>query len=105
MRLIILEICGGIALLVFVAMLAAIARHRVHGSSQTNRPPALAEYLWATIPWLMIISSAMPAVRQVIASACEPCDAAPVTSAVGRASHVLLSKTTVVIDEQEREQR
>ena len=26
-------------------------------SSQTNRPPALAEYLWATIPWLMIISS------------------------------------------------
>lgn len=105
MRLIILEICGGIAVLLFLAMLAAIARHRLHGSSQRNRASALAEYLWATIPWLMLISSAIPAVRQIAASACEPCNAAPVTGAVGRASRAFLSKTAVVIDEQEREQR
>lgn len=105
MRLIILQICGGIAILIFLAMLAAIARHRLHAPSERNRPPALTEYLWASIPWLMIISSAIPAVRQIAASACERCDAAPVTKAVERAPHALLSKTTVVIDEQEREQR
>ena len=105
MRLIVLKICGGIAVLTFLTMLTAIARHRVHGSSQKNRPSALAEYLWATLPWLMIISSAIPAVRQIAASACEPSDAAPVAGVLGRASHALLSKMTVVIDEQEREQR
>jgi heme/copper-type cytochrome/quinol oxidase subunit 2 len=105
MRLIVLEICGGIALLVFVVMLAAIARHRLQGRSQTYQGNALAEYLWATIPWLMIISSAIPAARQIVASAREPFAAAPVAGVLGPASHAWLSKAAVVIDEQERKQR
>lgn len=105
MRLIGLTICGGIALLVFLAMLAAIARHRRLGQPQTSRGNALAEYLWATIPWLMIIACAMPAARQVVASAREPFAATPVADVLRPATHTWLSKRAVVIDEQEREQR
>jgi heme/copper-type cytochrome/quinol oxidase subunit 2 len=104
MRLIVLEFCGAIAVLVFLAMLAAIARHRRQCGSQTEQPGALTEYLWATIPWLMIISCAIPAVH-LVASACESCDVAAVTSNLGPASQAFLSKTAVVIDEQKREQR
>jgi heme/copper-type cytochrome/quinol oxidase subunit 2 len=88
MRLIVLTICGSVAVLVFLAMLAAIARYRkqsLSGTSQTNRFAALAEYLWAMIPWLMMVSCAIPAVRQVIASAREPFEAAPVAAVLGAA--------------------
>jgi len=98
MRLIVLTICGGVAILVFLAMLAAIARYRkqsLSGTSPTNRFAAFAEYLWAMIPWLMMVSCAIPAARQVIASAREPFEAVPVAAA---------SKAAVVIDQQEREQ-
>ena len=67
-----LKICGSIALLVFLMMLATIARHRVPGRSQERRSAAVAYYLWATIPWLMILSCAIPAVWQITASAFEP---------------------------------
>jgi len=72
MKLVALELCGSIALLVFLMMLATIARHRVLGRSQERRSAALAEYLWAAIPWLMILSCAIPVVRQITASAFEP---------------------------------
>jgi len=93
MRLVALKICGSIALLVFLMMLATIARHRVLGRSQGRRSAALADYLWATIPWLMILSCAIPAVRQITASPSEPLER----------THAILSKTTEVIDEQQRE--
>ena len=105
MRLIVLQILGGIAALVYLAMLAAIARHRLQSDPQTTRSPALAEYLWATIPWLMIISAAIPAVRQIGASACQSCAAPPVAAVLAPESHAFLSKTAVVIDKQQREQR
>jgi len=104
MRLVVLQFCGAIAVLVFLAMLAAIARHRGQCGSQSDQPGALTEYLWATIPWLMIISCAIPAV-DLVATACESCDVAASSSNLRPASQVFLSKTAVVIDEQKREQR
>lgn len=105
MRLMILEICMAIAALVFLAMLAATVRHHQQGSSRIKRPPLLAEYLWATIPWLMIIACAMPAAWKVVASARAQPDAAPVAAVLAPASQAFLSKPAVVIDQQEREQR
>ncbi len=100
MRLIALQICGGIALLVFLAMLGAIARHRLRNGPLTKRSPALAEYLWAIIPWLMIIAGALPAVRQIVAGACQSCEASTVTDVHAPAAHAFLSKTAVVIEKQ-----
>ena len=94
MRLMALTICGSIALLVFLAMLATIARHRARHHSCDRPSAAFADYLWATIPWLMILSCAIPAVRQITASAREPLHAPP----------VILSKVTEVIEEQQREE-
>ena len=94
MRLIALTICGSIALLVLLAMLATIARHRAQHHSRERRSAALAEYLWAIIPWLMILSCAIPAARQIVASAREPL----------HAGSGVLSKATEVIDEQQREE-
>ena len=94
MRLVALKICGSIALLVFLAMLATIARHRARHHSRERRSAALAEYLWVIIPWLMILSCAIPAARQIVASAREPLHAAA----------AILSEPTEVIDDQEREE-
>ena len=94
MRLIALTICGSIALLVFLMMLVTIARHRARHHSRERRSAALAEYLWAIIPWLMIFSCAIPAARQIVASAHEPLQAAA----------GIFSKSTEVIEEQQREE-
>jgi heme/copper-type cytochrome/quinol oxidase subunit 2 len=66
-KLIILGVCGAIAAITFVTMLLSIARHR----AQRSMPPAggaLAEYVWATVPWLMVSACVTPAVRLVIAA-------------------------------------
>jgi heme/copper-type cytochrome/quinol oxidase subunit 2 len=57
-----------IAVLVFVSMLHAIARHRAAGGADESwRTSALSEYLWATVPWLMMGACAFPAVRRILA--------------------------------------
>jgi heme/copper-type cytochrome/quinol oxidase subunit 2 len=67
MRLIVLDICIGIAGLVFLTSLGAIARHRLRQRAEgAQHGAALTEYLWALIPWLMVIASALPAVRLIM---------------------------------------
>ena len=66
MKLIILGVCGLIAVLVFLTMLTTVALHR------TRRPgaagTALVECLWTTIPCLVVITAALPAVRLIVAA-------------------------------------
>lgn len=68
LRLIALKVCGVIAVLVLVVMFGAIVRHRAlwrpHGAHHTT---ALAEYVWATIPWLIVAATVLPAVRLIVA--------------------------------------
>jgi heme/copper-type cytochrome/quinol oxidase subunit 2 len=67
-RLILLEVCAGITALVFLVMLTGIARHRAQRRSEgTNNVPAMSEYLWAVIPWVMLTACALPAVRLIVA--------------------------------------
>jgi len=67
-RLIAVLTCGSIALLVFLAMLGAIARHRARLCiNRAYGATAVAEYVWAAIPWLMIVACAVPAVRLLVA--------------------------------------
>ena len=66
-KLVILGVCGVIAVLVFLTMLTTVALHR------TQRPcgagtTALVECLWATIPCLIVIMAALPAVRLIVAA-------------------------------------
>ena len=66
MRLIILEVCAGITALLFLVMLAQIARHRAQRRSEgANNVAAMSEYLWAVIPWVMLTACALPAVRLI----------------------------------------
>ena len=68
MRLIALEACGGVAALVFLTMLVATALHRsARGSEGTYQCAALAEYLWAVVPWLMMAACVLPAARRFVA--------------------------------------
>ena len=67
MKLIILGACGVIAVIVFLTILTTVALHR------TQRPcaagtTALVECLWATIPCLIVITAALPAVRLIVAA-------------------------------------
>jgi heme/copper-type cytochrome/quinol oxidase subunit 2 len=66
-NLIILGVCGFIAVLVFLTILTTLALHR------TQRPRAagtnaLVECLWATISCLIVITAALPAVRLIVAA-------------------------------------
>jgi heme/copper-type cytochrome/quinol oxidase subunit 2 len=65
-RLILLEFCVGITALVFLVMLAAIARHRAQRRSEgANNATAMSEYLWAVVPWVILTACALPAVRLI----------------------------------------
>jgi heme/copper-type cytochrome/quinol oxidase subunit 2 len=65
-RLIILEFCAGITALVFLVMLAEIARHRAQRRSEgSNNATAMSEYLWAVVPWVILTACALPAVRVI----------------------------------------
>jgi heme/copper-type cytochrome/quinol oxidase subunit 2 len=67
-RVIALLVCGSIALLVFLTMLRAIACHRARlYPNRAYGATAIAEYVWAAIPWLMIVACALPAVRLIVA--------------------------------------
>jgi heme/copper-type cytochrome/quinol oxidase subunit 2 len=66
-RLILLEVCAGITALLFLLMLAAIARHRAQLRSEgANNIAAMSEYLWAVVPWVMLAACALPAVRLIV---------------------------------------
>jgi heme/copper-type cytochrome/quinol oxidase subunit 2 len=69
MQFIALKVFGVIAVLVLVFMFSAIARHRAqprpHGPHYTA---ALAEYVWAAVPWLILVGGALPAVRMIVAA-------------------------------------
>jgi heme/copper-type cytochrome/quinol oxidase subunit 2 len=66
-RLILLEMCAGITALLFLVMLAGIARHRARRRTEgANDVAALSEYLWAVVPWVMLTACALPAVRLIV---------------------------------------
>jgi heme/copper-type cytochrome/quinol oxidase subunit 2 len=66
-RLILLEVCAGIAALLFLVMLAEIARHRAQRRSEgANSATAMSEYLWAVVPWVILTACALPAVRLIV---------------------------------------
>lgn len=68
MRVITLEVCAGVAALVFVTMLIATALHRYkRGAEGTLQCAALVEYLWLVVPWLMMAACVFPAVRRIVA--------------------------------------
>ena len=67
MRIILLEFCAGITGLLFLVMLAQIARHRAQRRSEgANNVAAMSEYLWALVPWVIFTACALPAVRLII---------------------------------------
>jgi heme/copper-type cytochrome/quinol oxidase subunit 2 len=66
MRLILLEFCVAITALLFLVMLAGVARHRGQRRSEgTNNGTAISEYLWAVVPWVILTACALPAVRLI----------------------------------------
>jgi heme/copper-type cytochrome/quinol oxidase subunit 2 len=68
-RLIVLEVCIGMAALVFVLAMLAMARDRARRRAAGERPGvALIEYAWATTPWIMVAAAALPAVKMVMAA-------------------------------------
>jgi heme/copper-type cytochrome/quinol oxidase subunit 2 len=65
-RLILLKVCAGITALLFLIMLAGIARHRAQRRSEgASNVAAMSEYLWAVVPWAMLAACAFPAVRLI----------------------------------------
>ena len=71
MRIIALEVLATIAALTFLGALVAIAVHRsAHGPQDPDpwRSSALAEYLWAMVPWLIVAACVLPSVRRIVAS-------------------------------------
>jgi heme/copper-type cytochrome/quinol oxidase subunit 2 len=66
-RLILLKVCAGITALLFLVMLAGIARHRAQRRSEgANNGAAMSEYLWAVVPWMILTACALPAVRLIV---------------------------------------
>jgi heme/copper-type cytochrome/quinol oxidase subunit 2 len=66
-RLILLDVCAGITALLFLVMLAGIARHRAQRRSEgANNATAMSEYLWAVVPWVILTACALPAVRLIV---------------------------------------
>jgi heme/copper-type cytochrome/quinol oxidase subunit 2 len=69
MRVIALEVLATVAALTFLGTLVAIAVHRsANGPQDPWRGSALAEYLWAMVPWLMVAACVLPSVRRIVAS-------------------------------------
>jgi heme/copper-type cytochrome/quinol oxidase subunit 2 len=65
-RLILLEVCAGITALLFLIMLAEIARHRAQRRCEgMGNASAMSEYLWAAVPWAILTVCALPAVRLI----------------------------------------
>ena len=67
MRTIALDVFAIIAAAVFVIMMIAVMRHRSSDPAQTARGSALAEYLFALVPWLIMGASVLPSLRRIVA--------------------------------------
>jgi len=68
-RLIILDACIGIAAMLFVVTMVAVARDRSRRRAEGDRVmAAIAEYSWSITPWVMVAAAAFPAVRMVAAA-------------------------------------
>jgi heme/copper-type cytochrome/quinol oxidase subunit 2 len=66
-RLILLKVCAVTTALLFLVMLAEIARHRAQRRSEgTNNATAMSEYLWAVVPWVILTACALPAARLIV---------------------------------------
>jgi heme/copper-type cytochrome/quinol oxidase subunit 2 len=63
-----LKVLASVATLVFLSMLVAIALHRAaRGPEDSYQSSAVAEYVWAVVPWLMMAVCVLPAVRRIVA--------------------------------------
>jgi hypothetical protein len=68
MLLVTLELLGLVAMIVFLIMVVATARHRtVSGAEGSGANSALAECLWVAVPWLMMSACVFPSVRRIVA--------------------------------------
>ena len=68
MRVIALELCVAVAAVLFIAMMAAAAWHRMRQpSGSEKRATALSEFIWAAVPWIMVVGGALPAIQMTLA--------------------------------------
>jgi len=68
-RRIALEICTSVVVLLFLTSLAAMAMHHARRRIQGAAPAvSVAEYLWAAVPWVMVVAAAFPAVWPILAA-------------------------------------
>jgi heme/copper-type cytochrome/quinol oxidase subunit 2 len=67
MRVVILGMCGAVAAGVFVMMYLSVWSTRSHPErAATYRQHIVSEFVWLTIPILMLIAAAVPAVMAVM---------------------------------------
>ena len=66
MRVIALEACAAIATLTFIAMLVTTAKHCAWHHGVPVRA-LIAEHVWASIPWIIVIAAALPTTASVVA--------------------------------------
>jgi hypothetical protein len=68
MRTIVLESFTLVAVSVFVVMMVAMVRCRVaRGPENPYISSAVAEFLFALVPWLILVAAALPSVRKIMA--------------------------------------
>ena len=57
-----------IALGVFIAMLASVWRHQFHAPTAAKPDALVREYVWTTVPWIILAICVAPAVHEVLAA-------------------------------------
>lgn len=73
MQVAVLEAIGVVAGVLFITTLIATAMWRSANGNETSlRSTALAEYLWALVPWVMMAVCVLPAVRLIVDGARAP---------------------------------
>jgi len=68
MQRILFALCAAAFTALFAGMMLAVVRRRgAAGGPPAIHASAAADYLWAVIPWLMIIACVIPAARRILA--------------------------------------
>ncbi|HEV7607806.1 MAG TPA: hypothetical protein VGO61_10745 [Steroidobacteraceae bacterium] len=57
-----------IALVVFIAMLVGLWRHQAHARVAGRSTALVSEYVWSTVPWIIVVLCATPAVHHFFAA-------------------------------------
>ena len=57
-----------IALVVFIAMLVGVWRHQAHAKVAGHTTALVSEYVWTTVPWIILAICVAPAVHEVLAA-------------------------------------